>query len=52
MTITPEAVLAYIRRCEAIDGKKPKLRSVVEEFDGKLLNVLACLWVLRDRGEV
>lgn len=51
-TITPEAVLAYIRKCEALDGKKPRLRSVVEEFDGKLLNVMLCLWELRARGEI
>lgn len=50
--ITPETVLAYIRKCEAVDGKQPSLRAVVDEFGGKWLNVQMCLWELRDRGEI
>ena len=52
MTPTPELVLAYIRKCIAVDGKKPTFRAVVAEFDDKRLGVLMCLWELRARGEV
>jgi hypothetical protein len=52
MTPTPELVLAYIRKCEAAVGKRPNLKAVVDEFDGKYWGVMISLWELRDRGEI
>lgn len=41
--ITPDAVWAHIDLHRRVTGTMPKLREVVEHFDGKLLNVLLCL---------
>jgi hypothetical protein len=49
---SPEKLLDFIRRCERVDGKRPKLGACVEEFEGHKLAVLRCMWELRDRGEL
>jgi len=42
-SITSDAVWSYIDSHRRVHGTMPRLREVVEHFDGKLLNVLLCL---------
>lgn len=52
MNITPDSVWSHIEIHRRVTGAMPKLREVVEHFDGKLLNVLLCLGELdTDRKE-
>jgi hypothetical protein len=50
--VTAESLKEFIDRNRRVMGKEPKLRECVENFDGRVLNVLMALWELRERREV
>ncbi len=46
---TPEKLLAYLKRCRAINGKSPTLAEVKQEFGG-ILGPLLDGWELERQG--
>ena len=45
--MTADDVWEYIAKCKRVDGQLPKLKQIVDHFDGKLLNVMLCLGELK-----
>lgn len=41
--MTSQPLYTHIQSHRRVTGKLPRLRELVEHFDGKLLNVLLCL---------
>lgn len=47
--VTAESLKEFIDRYRRVMGKEPKLRECVENFDGRVLNVLMALWELKGK---